>query len=324
MTESVRAPAAIGRGVRTADPSAVRALVREHGYCVVEGHDCAAEQSAARLAGEIWGSDLLAAPGACEVRDGAVGDDGLAQEDAGARVIGVHSDGFAYGDSLPDFFLLACVAHSDSGGENFLVDGTKVLADIEADPATRWAAEALRTRPIDQTEAGKRPSISPIVQQTSAGRLMFRHLPFLQQPCADSDDFDRDQEMIDIFHRATAAQAAGPDAAWLKLEAGDAVVIDNYRMFHGRAPYTSGDRMLWRQWVWSTDSAHGVPGGPLYSDSRFADEAFLQLGQEELDELAALPLSELRLINQENREGATLGRRNGEAARLAAASNSKL
>ena len=124
--------------------------------------------------------------------------------------------------------------------------------------------------------------------------------------------------------RATAAQAAGPDAAWLKLEAGDAVVIDNYRMFHGRAPYSSGDRMLWRQWVWSTDSAHGVPGGPLYSDSRFADEAFLQLGQEELDELAALPLSELRLINQENREGATLGRRNGEAARLAAASNSKL
>ena len=161
--ESIRAPAAIGAGVRTADPSAVRALVREHGYCVVEGHDCSAEQSAARLAGEIWGSDLLAAPGACEVRDGAVGDDGPAQEEAGARVIGVHSDGFAYGDSLPDFFLLACVAHSDSGGENFLVDGTKVLADIEADAATRWAVEALRMRPIDQTEAGKRPSISPIL-----------------------------------------------------------------------------------------------------------------------------------------------------------------
>ena len=58
-------------------------------------------------------------------------------------------------------------------------------------------------------------------------------------------------------------------------------------------------------------------GGPLYSDSRFADEAFLSLGQEELDELASLPLSELRLINAEHREGATLGRRNGEAARLA-------
>ena len=44
------------------------------------------------------------------------------------------------------------------------------------------------------------------------------------------------QEMISIFHEATAKVAATPDTPWLKLEAGDALVLDNYRMFHGKKP----------------------------------------------------------------------------------------
>ena len=99
---------------------------------------------------------MLAAPPACEVRDGAVGDDGLKKTDPGNRLIGPHSDGFAYGDHLPDYFILACHTASNEGGENFLVDGLKVLDLIDSDPATSWAAEALRSRKIDQTEAGKR------------------------------------------------------------------------------------------------------------------------------------------------------------------------
>lgn len=63
------------------------------------------------------------------------------------------SDGFAYGDQLPDYFLLACHTASDSGGENYLVDGLKVLELIDSDPVTSWAADALRSRKIDQTEA---------------------------------------------------------------------------------------------------------------------------------------------------------------------------
>jgi|EP01046_Picozoa_sp_COSAG06_P018135 hypothetical protein len=42
--------------------------------------------------------------------------------------------------------------------------------------------------------------------------------------------------MISIFHEATAKVAATPDTPWLKLEAGDALVLDNYRMFHGKKP----------------------------------------------------------------------------------------
>jgi hypothetical protein len=303
-----------GAGVRTSDLSRVRALVREHGYCIVEGHDCREEHDAAHAAASIWGGDLLAAPGACEVRDGAVGDDGLASEEPGVRIVAPHSDGFAYGDALPDYFMLSCAVHSEGGGENFLVDGLKVLEAIDADPETRWAAEALRSRPIDQTEAAKRPSISTVVQQTPGGRLMFRHLPFLQTAWGGSDDFESDTKMLRIFHGFTARQAASPDALWLKLKAGEAVVIDNYRMFHGRAPYAlaagAPDRMLWRQWIWSSESKTGLPSGPLYSDSRFADEAFLELEQADLDKLAEMPLEELKLVHEENRQASELGHRN--------------
>ena len=46
-------------------------------------------------------------------------------------------------------------------------------------------------------------------------------------------------------------------------------MVDNYRMFHGRDPYTDADRMLWRVWVWTRD-ALGVPELELASDSRYA------------------------------------------------------
>ena len=46
----------------------------------------------------------------------------------------------------------------------------------------------------------------------------------------------------------------------VKLAPGEALIIDNYRMFHGRTAYGKGaeHRQLWRQWVWTTD-AKNVP-----------------------------------------------------------------
>lgn len=322
LYDAVTVPSDVSGAVRTADLSAVRSLVKVHGYAIVRGHKCDTAAAASALAEGIWEADLLAAPEACEVRDGAVGDDGLRDEDPGGRLLGPHSDGFAYGDHLPDYFLLACHTASEAGGENYIVDGLKVLEHIDSDPATRWAADALRSRKIDQTELAKRPSISSIVQQTPAGRVMLRHLPFLQQPWAQSDDVTRDAEMISIFHEATAIVAAGPDTPWLKLEAGEALVLDNYRMFHGRAPYKNSDRLLWRQWVWTAESKDGKPSGrgglPLHSDSRFADEAFLELSEAQQAELATLSLDELRKKHEDNRVGAEIGHRNAIPGRTGA------
>eukprot|EP01052_Picozoa_sp_SAG31_P020797 SAG31_NODE_1579_length_7835_cov_6.779860_4_plen_224_part_00 len=212
---------------------------------------------------------------------------------------------------MPDYFLLACNTASKLGGENYLVDGLRVLERIESNPTTSWAAEALRARKIDQSEAGKRPAISPIVQQTAAGRIMMRHLPFLQQPWKESDDAANDSAMISIFHEATAQVAARLDTHWVKLEEGEALVLDNYRMFHGRMPYKSAERLLWRQWVWTTESKGGTPRGPpLHSDSRFADEAFLSMDEAQQNALATMSLDDLRKLHDCHREQSRIGSRN--------------
>eukprot|EP01045_Picozoa_sp_COSAG04_P006794 COSAG04_NODE_341_length_16294_cov_8.682618_9_plen_111_part_00 len=52
-----------------------------------------------------------------------------------------------------------------------------------------------------------------------------------------------------------AAQMAAPR---FKLRPGQAVLIDNFRLLHGRDPYFDLDRKLWRLWHW-TEGAMDAP-----------------------------------------------------------------
>ena len=55
-----------------------------------------------------------------------------------------------------------------------------------------------------------------------------------------------------------APQAAAPR---FKLRRGQAVLVDNFRLLHGREPYQDLRRKLWRLWHW-TDRAVAVPTDP--------------------------------------------------------------
>ena len=48
------------------------------------------------------------------------------------------------------------------------------------------------------------------------------------------------------------------NAPRFRLRPGEAVLVDNFRMLHGRDPYTDLRRKLWRLWHW-TDMAMDVP-----------------------------------------------------------------
>ena len=76
--------------------------------------------------------------------------------------------------------------------------------------------------------------------------------------------------MIDAWHQA--AERVAEQAPRFKLAPGQAVVVDNYRMLHGRDAYTDPSRLLWRVWVWTSGSL-GVPDMPLHSDTRHAAAA---------------------------------------------------
>ena len=248
---------------RTADPIAARAIVEADGAVIVTGLDTASV-AGVDLAGAMFGDDLLSAPDPSEVRVGGDRDRRPATIDNTTALL-PHTDGFAYGQRYPDYFLLLCAASSPVGGESFLVDGYAVVEQLEAGGDAHIVAR-LEAVAVDQTEPGMQRSIDPIIGRAPSGRKMLRLFPF-QRPAAESTEPDADAQMIALWRDTIMdASAAAPR---FRLEPGEAVVIDNYRMMHAREAYADLDRQMWRVWIWTTTSV-GVPDGPLHSDSRYA------------------------------------------------------
>ena len=261
LTPSAPADAA-GCCPRVSSMADALAALRERGACILEGCGKARDDAAA-LPGRLFGDRLRAAPEPAEVSDRVLSTRGIKMEET----FRAHTDGHAYGDLMPDYFMLLCAQNCAQGGGNFLVDGYAMLDELGEDPAVAWAPSALEARKVDQTS--RVPSVTPVVMRAPDGRRALRlRMPgpptafAAQRPSADSQDPERDAEMLGIYHSAAERGAAA--APRVRLGPGDALLVDNYRMFHGRDPYSDGRRLLWRVWIW-TDGARGVPEGELQS-----------------------------------------------------------
>jgi alpha-ketoglutarate-dependent taurine dioxygenase len=183
---------------------------------------------------------------------------------AGVR-LEVHIDGYmAFGDYYPDLVFLLCERQASAGGESFLVDGQRLLGAIAGDPTQRllsrflWEVKLEQGRPDGVGPAGNgkpAPTRRPVASRTCAGRLTVRrhhHQRLLDDAPGGLDD-----------HRHLAAWArftekAAQSAPRFLLQPGDLLCLDNYRVFHGREPYTGYDRVLHKLWAWS-DMAFGLP-----------------------------------------------------------------
>ncbi|MFT7394019.1 MAG: gamma-butyrobetaine dioxygenase [Candidatus Azotimanducaceae bacterium] len=250
--------------VRSERPDEVMRAVERDGVAILVG--CGPEPEAAVAAARsIFGDRVVAIPEPAEVRAGGVKDRTAATVDE-SMPLPPHTDGFAYGDRYPDYFLLSSAQASGTGGESLAVDGHAVIAELRTHSGGAELLKRMSTVPIDQTEPGMQGSVSPLIMRNPDGRLMLRRFPF-QKPAADSTDATADGDMIEQWHSAVAA--AGDVALRFKVNTGEIVVFDNYRMMHGRDPYDDVSRLMWRVWVWTT-SALGVPEGQLHSDSRYA------------------------------------------------------
>ena len=248
---------------RADDPELARRLVERDGCAILTGVGTSPDDAVA-IAHAVYGTSVLRAPDPSEVRAGGDRDRRLPTIDHTTPLL-PHTDGFAYGELYPDYFHLLCAESSPVGGESFLVDGYRVIDELVAggdgDLIARLEAVA-----VDQTEPDMQRSITPIIGTTPLGRRMLRLFPF-QRPSAESTDPDGDAAMIAAWRAAILA--AAEQTPRFKLAPGEAVLVDNYRMMHGREAYTDLSRLMWRVWVW-TDAALGIPGGPLHSDSRYA------------------------------------------------------
>lgn len=259
------APPAVGSTAecpRVQTMEEVLAALKSAGACILEGLDVS-EAAASQLPRQLFGSSLLAAPEPAEISERILGARGIKKDEA----FRAHTDGHAYGDLFPDIFLLVCAKSCAEGGGNFLVDGYALLDQLAADVDTHWVPHALETRAVDQTS--RLPSITPVLMRTASGRRALRcrlsgpPLAFAaQRVAADSPDPEGDATMLAAYHQAV--ERAADAAPRVVLKPGDALIVDNYRMFHGRDPFVDEERLLWRVWVWTT-AGRGVPHGQLFS-----------------------------------------------------------
>jgi gamma-butyrobetaine dioxygenase len=256
---------------RTADPAEARRIVERDGCVILTGLPTDDDAAPAAMRA-VFGERVARLPEPARVFVGGEGDRPRSEVDPtladaeSTTTLEAHTDGFAYGDAYPDYFLLLCARASADGGASFLVDGEALAGRLGPSDAPDDLARRLHTVPVDHGEPDMRPCVAPLVAHAPSGRVMLRCHPF-QRPRPGSPTPGDDAALIASWHARIASAASEADR--FTLAPGEAVLIDNYRMFHGRDPYSDPSRLMWRQWVWTTAAA-GVPGGPVHSDSRYA------------------------------------------------------
>ncbi|MBT5277751.1 MAG: gamma-butyrobetaine hydroxylase [Ilumatobacter sp.] len=151
-----------------------------------------------------------------------------------------------YRRPVPGIQLLHTIANDAPGGSSTVVDGLAAVQALSvADPE---AFEVLSTLPIEfRYDIGTDVKIAraPLIELHPDGSLReLRYSPRLDfAPAADP-------AVLDIYYRGRrwlAAQLNSPSRQInIRMEAGDALVVDNHRVLHGRTSFdpTRGHRHL--------------------------------------------------------------------------------
>lgn len=148
-----------------------------------------------------------------------------------------HTDG-TYTVDAPGLQLFACLERAGTGGESILVDGFAAAERVRA--ADPEAFEMLRQVdvPCHYLEPGVHlRATRPVLRTDRAGRLLqvsfnnYDRAPFLLPP----DEMER---WYDAYTRLHAEVDDRRHWLTIGLEPGQVLVIDNWRVLHGRMAYT--------------------------------------------------------------------------------------
>jgi hypothetical protein len=173
-----------------------------------------------------------------------------------------HNDGFGFGDYAPDYLFLWCERPDPDAGASFLVDGLALLDMLAADsdPGNRALAEFCWTVPIDHSEPNfPLAAHAPIARRLPGGRVCIRCHPN-QAPAPGDPDAERARRLIGRW--GALVTEARDDGPMFRVEAGEMICVDNYRMTHGRDGYRDPARRMLSIWGWSA-GAIAIPEGPL-------------------------------------------------------------
>ena len=251
---------------RLDDPGAVRRALRTNGAGVAPGPGAEPEDMAA-LVREVLGDEVRSIGDHVPVRAAGGGDRPDLDAEGHTLTTPLHSDGFSLADGAPDVVVLGCVRPAaDGGGASFLLDLDALVEQLATgDPDDRELAAFLVDTDVDQTEPGRPRVIGPFGGRRDPGRTAWTRSLSLQ-PAPGDPDPERTRRLLDAWEDLLAGITHRLPR--FHLGAGDALVVDNTRLIHGRDPYLDRDRLLWRLWVWTDravrpDTAYAVSDASL-------------------------------------------------------------
>ncbi|NJP33751.1 TauD/TfdA family dioxygenase [Micromonospora thermarum] len=150
---------------------------------------------------------------------------------AGAAAL--HTDA-QYRPDPEELVLLFVVRPARDGGDTLLLAAADAEAsvqrtgDLRALRASRWSWS------VPAEFAAQPPFRAPVL--AGDGTIRWRRDNFVA----------RDRRQHEVAERFAAAIATSEKIVQLRLDAGDAVIVDNRRVLHGRTPFTDPRRLLYR------------------------------------------------------------------------------
>ena len=283
---------------RTSSPAECAELARTHGAAILVGADHRDGAAATEaLPARCFGQELTAQQPAVEVAihfnelggrlaleglQGALVDEAtveslkrgdIAMESfTEADFDGPHIDGPAnFGHLRPDFFFLGCAHECAEGGESLLLDGEAMVDALLSHTGLGPAAESLSLSDDEAaaesepdveladddetviTVGMRRPWRNRLVHTMDSGRRVIKPGNAGRLPSS----LGRDTAEVMALWQAMVDHA-GRSVPRFKLHAGEALLVDNYRLLHGRDRYYDLNRKIFRVWFW-TEGSIGLP-----------------------------------------------------------------
>ncbi|MEO5974789.1 MAG: gamma-butyrobetaine dioxygenase [Ilumatobacteraceae bacterium] len=157
-----------------------------------------------------------------------------------------HTDN-PYRDPIPTLQLLACLENSVLGGESSVVDGFAIAEHLQQND--QWAFDILARHPVRFTyEGSDEVSLTakrPIFELGPDGELLaVRYNNRSAAPFVDIS-FDEMEEFYRAYRKFAECMDDPSFSVRFKLAPGEAFIVDNTRVLHGRTAYHgSGKRWL--------------------------------------------------------------------------------
>lgn len=154
-----------------------------------------------------------------------------------------HTDG-TYSHDAPGLQMFCCTHRSGTGGESIIVDGFAIANEIRAERPDLFDVLTTVSVPAHYIEPGvELRAERPAIRLDAHGNVVqislnnYDRSPMLLPPA----------EMARFYEAYAMLQAMADDESrWLsvRLEAGDVLINDNWRVLHGRQAYTGERRFI--------------------------------------------------------------------------------